>query len=176
VLLLDEPASGLDPRARVEIRELLVELARMGKTVFFSTHILADVAEICTRVGIIEEGRLVAMGSLEELHLQIIPARRVEVALLGEGERAHLLLADRPEVTALETLSPPTASPEMAPSPQVTLNHGRVRLTFEFNGEDAALSRLLADLVAAGLPVVGFSADQRDLEEVFLRATKGIVS
>ena len=76
VLLLDEPASGLDPRARVEIRELLVELARMGKTVFFSTHILADVAEICTQVGIIEDGRLVAQGSLEELHLQIIPSRR----------------------------------------------------------------------------------------------------
>ena len=95
VLLLDEPASGLDPRARVEIRELLVELARMGKTIFFSTHILADVAEICTRVGIIEEGRLVALGSLEELHLQIIPARRVEVTLLGEGERLQAILRAR---------------------------------------------------------------------------------
>src|SRR3970040_2299545 len=62
VLILDEPASGLDPRARIEIRELLVELAGMGKTIFFSTHILADVAEICTQVGIIEAGRLVARG------------------------------------------------------------------------------------------------------------------
>jgi ABC-2 type transport system ATP-binding protein len=66
VLILDEPASGLDPRARVEIRSLLVELSRMGKTIFFSTHILADVAEICTRVGIIEAGELVAAGELED--------------------------------------------------------------------------------------------------------------
>jgi ABC-2 type transport system ATP-binding protein len=147
----------------VEIRELLVELARMGKTVFFSTHILADVAEICTRVGIIEEGCLVALGSLEELHLQSLSARRVEVALLGEADLARTLLADRPEVSALETLSQPA-------------DNGRVRLAFEFNGDDPALSRLLADLVAAGLPVVGFNADQPDLEEVFLRLTKGVVS
>ncbi|MGH2523813.1 MAG: ABC transporter ATP-binding protein, partial [Anaerolineales bacterium] len=65
VLILDEPASGLDPRARIEIRELLLELSRLGKTIFFSTHILADVAEICTQVGIVEAGRLVAQGSLE---------------------------------------------------------------------------------------------------------------
>jgi ABC-2 type transport system ATP-binding protein len=170
VLLLDEPASGLDPRARVEIRELLVELARMGKTVFFSTHILADVAEICTQVGIIEEGRLVAQGSLEELHLKIIPRRRVEVTLLSEGDRAQILLERRPEIAALEIISPPSQA--LAEN----TNGGRLRLAFEFNGEDAALSRLLADLVEAGLPVVHFSADQRDLEEVFLRATKGIVS
>jgi ABC-2 type transport system ATP-binding protein len=177
VLLLDEPASGLDPRARVEIRELLVELARMGKTVFFSTHILADVAEICTRVGILEEGHLVALGSLEELHLQIIPARRVEVTLLGEGERLRALLAERPEVTAIESISLSGTVPGAPPAVAAQYpNGGRIRLAFEFNGEDAALSRLLADLVAAGLPVVGFSADQRDLEEVFLRATKGIVS
>ncbi len=165
VLLLDEPASGLDPRARVEIRELLVEMARMGKTVFFSTHILADVAEICTRVGIIEEGRLIAQGSLEELHLQIIPSRQVEVTLLGEVEQARALLEARTEVTALEVLT--TAAPGE------NMNGGRARLLFEFNGEDAALSRLLRDLIQEGLPVLHFSEDQRDLEEVFLRATKG---
>ena len=79
VLILDEPASGLDPRARVEIRELLVELARMGKTVFFSTHILADVAEICTRVGIIEGGQIVALGH----------ARRIAARPGGAARGAH---------------------------------------------------------------------------------------
>ena len=165
VLLLDEPASGLDPRARVEIRELLVEMARMGKTVFFSTHILADVAEICTRVGIIEEGRLVAQGSLEELHLQIIPSRQIEVTLLGEVEMARSLLEGRPEVTSLEVLT--------TDAPGESVNGGRARLLFEFNGEDEALSHLLRDLIQQGLPVLHFSEDQRDLEEVFLRATKG---
>src|SRR3990172_7155721 len=67
VLILDEPASGLDPRARVEIRELLVELSRMGKTIFFSTHILADVSEICTHIGIVEAGQIVAQGSMEAM-------------------------------------------------------------------------------------------------------------
>jgi ABC-2 type transport system ATP-binding protein len=168
VLLLDEPASGLDPRARVEIRELLVEMARMGKTVFFSTHILADVAEICTQVGILEEGRLVAQGSLEQLHLQIVPRRLVEITLLGEAERAQSLLEARPEVSSLEALSPALASESR--------NGARTRLAFEFNGEDAALSQLLAELVRQGLPVLHFSEDQRDLEEVFLRATKGVVT
>src|SRR5512143_3560960 len=92
VLILDEPASGLDPRARVEIRELLVELTRMGKTVFFSTHILADVAEICTRVGIIEAGQLVAEGSLDELRLLVLPRHRVEITLLQGAENAQELL------------------------------------------------------------------------------------
>jgi ABC-2 type transport system ATP-binding protein len=165
VLLLDEPASGLDPRARVEIRELLVEMARMGKTVFFSTHILADVAEICTRVGIIEEGRLVAQGSLEELHLQIMPSRQVEVTVLGEYEQARALLAGHAGMTAPEVL--------VMNGPGEGANGGRARLIFEFNGDDTALSGLLRDLVQAGVPVLHFSEDQRDLEEVFLRATKG---
>jgi ABC-2 type transport system ATP-binding protein len=165
VLLLDEPASGLDPRARIEIRELLVEMSRMGKTVFFSTHILADVAEICTQVGILEEGRLVAQGSLEDLHLQIVPSRRVEVTLLGEAERARALLEARPDVAAVETLSPTESQ-----------NGPRLRLAFEFSGADPALSDLLGELVRQGLPVLHFSEDQRDLEEVFMRATKGTLT
>src|ERR1041385_4542031 len=83
VLILDEPASGLDPRARIEIRELLQELSRMGKTIFFSTHILADVAQICTQVGIVEAGRLVAQGSLDEMQRRLAPHRRLHVTLLG---------------------------------------------------------------------------------------------
>jgi len=77
VLILDEPASGLDPRARVEIRELLVELAKMGKTIFFSSHILADVSEICTHIGIIEGGKMVAQGSMEAMRAQLMPHREI---------------------------------------------------------------------------------------------------
>jgi ABC-2 type transport system ATP-binding protein len=91
VLILDEPASGLDPRARVEIRELLVELARMGKTIFFSTHILADVAEICTQVAIIEAGKMVASGALEELQQMLVPHRKVQVTILNNFEKQNLL-------------------------------------------------------------------------------------
>ncbi|MBE0689617.1 MAG: ABC transporter ATP-binding protein, partial [Anaerolineae bacterium] len=79
VLILDEPASGLDPRARIEIRELLVELARMGKTIFFSTHILADVSEICSHIGIVEAGQIIAQGSMDDMHAQIQPHREITV-------------------------------------------------------------------------------------------------
>lgn len=79
ILILDEPASGLDPRARIEIRELMVELANMGKTIFFSTHILADVENICTHVGIIESGQMVMQGSMNEMKAQLTPHREIIV-------------------------------------------------------------------------------------------------
>jgi ABC-2 type transport system ATP-binding protein len=102
VLVLDEPAAGLDPRARVEIRESLVELSHMGKTIFFSTHILADVAEICTRVGIIEAGKLVAAGNLDDLQSQIMPHRRIEISLLDSIQEAEALLKNSPGVSGIE--------------------------------------------------------------------------
>jgi ABC-2 type transport system ATP-binding protein len=163
VLILDEPAAGLDPRARVEIRELLVEMARMGKTVFFSTHILADVAEICTRVGIIEAGRLVAVGGLEELHLQLMPHRRVEITLLGQPETAQKLLESLPGVSGIEKEDNP-------------IDGERCRIILHFSGDDLALSQVLFTLVQGGAPVLHFSEDNRDLEQVFLQATKGLVT
>lgn len=175
VLILDEPASGLDPRARVEIRELLVELAHMGKTVFFSTHILADVAEICTQVGIIEAGKLVASGSLEALHQQLMPHRRIEITLLDGMEAARALLAAIPEVTLIET--PPDAENNLSEEEASPALPGeRSRLEIEFNGDDRALSKILSSLVQADIAVLHFSEDTRDLEEVFLRATRGLVT
>lgn len=163
VLVLDEPASGLDPRARVEIRELLVEMARMEKTVFFSSHILADVAEICTRVGIIEAGKLVAIGELEELHLTVLPRRQVEIDLLDSLEKARELLTSQAEIYNLEVT--------------ISKNDGRRgHLRFEFSGSDHQLSTVLSTLINNGIPVLHFSEDNRDLEEVFLHATKGVVT
>jgi ABC-2 type transport system ATP-binding protein len=163
VLLLDEPASGLDPRARVEIRALLVELSRLGKTIFFSTHILADVAEICTQVGIIEAGRLVAVGSLEALQLQHMPSRQVEITVLDRLDETFSILAGLPSVASIQVLDPQEGVE-------------RYDLRFEFTGEDPALSEVLSNLTSKGIPVVYFSENRRDLEEVFLRATKGLVT
>ncbi|MCB0034875.1 MAG: ABC transporter ATP-binding protein, partial [Anaerolineales bacterium] len=84
VLILDEPASGLDPRARVEMRELLRELQNMGKTIFFSSHILSEVADICTSIGIMEAGQMVAYGNLEEMRRQLQVHQLIHVRVLGD--------------------------------------------------------------------------------------------
>jgi ABC-2 type transport system ATP-binding protein len=169
VLLLDEPASGLDPRARVEIRELLVELARMGKTVFFSTHILADVAEICTRVGIIEAGRLVAVDKLESLHLQIISTRKIEITLLDKVQEAQEVLDTFPNLKIIQVQPAQDHAAEDNQSE-------RSRLWIETGAGDAELVQVLAALVDKDIPVLHFSEDNRDLEEIFLRATRGLVT
>lgn len=161
VLILDEPASGLDPRARVEIRQLLVQLANMGKTVFFSTHILADVQEICTQVGIIEAGQLVMEGDIEAMQRQLIPFREIIVTLLDGAEQARSTLAAIPGVEQVEDLK---------------ADNGRTRLHVSLRGEDEDVSRLLARLVQEGVPVIHFTEETRDLESVFMRATQGIVS
>lgn len=163
VLILDEPASGLDPRARVEIRELLLELARMGKTIFFSTHILADVAEICTRVAIIEAGQQVASGSLEDLQQQLVPRRQVEIVLLGKAELAEKILLGVPGV-------------EITNVQDQRDGDERASIQIEISGDDQALSALLTSLVENGVRVIHFNENRRDLEEVFLRATKGLVT
>jgi len=161
VLILDEPASGLDPRARIEVREQLVELARMGKTIFFSSHILADVAEICTHLGIIEKGRLVAQGTVSEVRHQLLPTREITVTLLGDAARAKEALQ---HVEGVEALYDLPAEGE------------RQRLRVAFSGDDVGVSALLRALVERGVQVVHFSEEKHDLEAMFMRATKGIVS
>ena len=163
VLILDEPASGLDPRARVEIRELLLELARLGKTIFFSTHILADVAEICTRVGIIEGGKMVATGGIEELQQLVMPHRQVQITVLNQSAEAEDILRNIPGVSAVTNLTP-------------NANGGRTRFEFEFIGEEEALSLLLAQLINAKIQIIHFTEERHDLEEVFMRVTKGLVT
>jgi ABC-2 type transport system ATP-binding protein len=161
VLILDEPASGLDPRARVEIRELMVELARMGKTIFFSSHILADVAEICTHIGIIEAGRMVMQGSMESIRRQLSPHREAIVTLLDRLEDAKSALSAVQGVLGVDVL------PEEG---------GRKRLRVTFDGEDAILSAMVQALAAQGIPVLNFAEQQQDLESVFMKVTKGIVT
>ena len=165
VLVLDEPASGLDPRARVEIRELLLEVSRLGKTILFSSHILADVAELCTRVGIMENGQLVALGALDQLTERVVPHRLLNIGLLKESdaEKAQAILTAWPGISAVRR--------------QDGLGRAeRIELEADFSGDDKALYELLAHLLAQGVPVVHFSEDTQNLEEVFMRATRGIVS
>ncbi len=163
ILLLDEPASGLDPRARVEIRELLRELARMGKTIVVSSHILAELSELCTQVGIIERGRLVASGDMEAIRRQMTGERLLHIRSLADPEAVLERIRGFPGVG------------EAVPIPQPENGAGYL-IEVPFSGDDQAVAGLLAHLVAGGIPVVSFQETGTDLEEVFLRLTKGEVA
>jgi ABC-2 type transport system ATP-binding protein len=156
VLLLDEPASGLDPRARIEMRELLRELGAMGKTIVVSSHILMELAELCDSVGIIEKGRLVASGPLDDITRQVKQARTLRLKVISDQSQAEAVLRDQPGVG------------------QVFEVNGYLEV--EFSGDDEATAGLLATLVANGVRVASFSEISGDLEEVFLRLTKGEVA
>lgn len=161
VLILDEPASGLDPRARVEIRELLIELAKMGKTIFFSSHILADVSEICTHIGIVEAGEIVMQGSIKDLRKQLSPHKVIIISLLDKIEEA------KATIIALQGIENVT---DMSPE------DGKKRIRVEFSRDDAGVSELLSALTSKQIPVVNFAEETSDLEQVFMKVTKGIVT
>jgi ABC-2 type transport system ATP-binding protein len=162
ILILDEPASGLDPRARIEIRELLKELRNMGKTIFFSSHILSEVADICSSIGIIEAGRLIAHGDMEEMKRKLRAHRLISVKVLGEIAAVQEFLLHTEDVQSI------TAGSEAG------LAANEVR--FDFVGDDIALSQVLTDLISRGIAVTSFHEEVGDLEDVFLQVTQGIVN
>ena len=158
VLLLDEPASGLDPRARVELRELLRTLQGMGKTIIISSHILLELAEMCTDIAIIQGGRLVVAGDVEQVTRRLGGGRLIEIHVL---ERV-------PETTE--------AIKELEGISNVTSENGDV-IQAEFIGDDRALHGVLAALITKGIPVVSFAPRSSGgrLEEVFMSITEGSV-
>lgn len=162
VLILDEPASGLDPRARIEIRELLRELKSMGKTIFFSSHILSEVADICTSIAILEAGGLVAYGDMAEMKRQLRAHRLIQVRALGDLTPLQEFLLRHEAVESIITS-------EEADIPADSLR-------FDFTGDDESLSSLLASLIGNKFQVVGFQEETGDLEDVFLQVTKGLVN
>jgi ABC-2 type transport system ATP-binding protein len=155
VLLLDEPASGLDPRARVELRELLRELRAMGKTILISSHILPELEELCTSVAIIDRGQVLAQGRVAEIEKRLRFGAVLRVKVLLEGEALE---------AARERLA---ADADVASA--VLLEDGTIELGFR--GDDEATARLLASSVESGMPVVSFSRAASDLEELFLQVT-----
>jgi ABC-2 type transport system ATP-binding protein len=166
VLILDEPSAGLDPRARIEFRDLLRALARQGKAILISSHILAELEELCTSVAIIERGRLVAAGSVAQVRGAAITAREaaepdgsapatIEIALAAEHLRFREILAERPGVGDVQV-------------------SGRFA-TLTMTGGDPEHAVLLKALIDDGLPVARFAARGRNLEDAFLHLTKGQV-
>jgi len=169
VLILDEPASGLDPRARIEMRELLRELKRMGKTIMISSHILSELEEICDRIGIIEHGKLVFSGTLEEIRPRLGIQSKVRVKVLGEGLRAMELLSVLPQIQSVEVMAsqPPSsglAGEGLGSTLLVTFKEGQTA--------DGLIARTL---VTGGVDLVSLQPEQLKLDDAFLQLTKGIV-
>ncbi|OZU90187.1 ABC transporter [Virgibacillus indicus] len=156
VLILDEPASGLDPRARIEMREILKELKNMGKTILISSHILPELAEMCDEIGVITNGELVASGSVADIQEQLQANKIINVKLASDLEKAVLFFEDHHRVST------------------VTKNPNRDMLSFAFTGNDEEQIALLKKALDHGLAILSFSQEESNLEDVFLEITKGV--
>ncbi len=156
VLILDEPSSGLDPRARLEVKALLKELRRMGKTILISSHILTELADCCTSIGIIERGQLLLHGPIEKVYRQIQRNRTLEVRFAGDTAAGISLIRSDPKVRQVieDTRS----------------------CTVELDGGDGDVQRLLRQLALAECGLVSFADKEPTLEDVFMLVTKGLVT
>ena len=197
LLILDEPASGLDPRARIELRELLKELRLLGKTIMISSHILTELAEMCTHIAIIERGRLLAAGDVQMILRSLQPHRTLELRVLAGAVRAEELLRAHPGVLdvrredapahnrapldaqaqgdpaaqngALAPASAPADGEPPAAPPQTPM------LLVDFAGDEQGMGELLSLLVSNGVVISRFAEQASDLEDIFMQVTKGIV-
>jgi ABC-2 type transport system ATP-binding protein len=151
VLLLDEPASGLDPRARVEMREILKELQRLGKTIVISSHILPELTELCTMIGIIDQGRMRATGGVQDVIRQLTSGRRLRITVLGQKAEAVALLKPLAAIHAVDIVN------------------GLIEAQYE--GDDAIAASILQTLTGAGIKVAAFTQLEEGLEDAFLKAT-----
>ena len=155
VLILDEPTSGLDPRARLEVKALLKELRRMGKTILISSHILSELADCCTSIGIIERGVLLMQGPMDEVYRRIQRNRVLEIRLVDKVDVALAIVRSMPELR------------------DVQAEDHRIRA--EVAAGDEQIAALLNQLVAAGVRMHSFAEKDPTLEDVFMLVTKGLV-
>ena len=157
VMILDEPAAGLDPRARIQLREMIRQLAADGKAILISSHILTELAEMCDLVGIIEQGRLLAVGNVADIQRTsaVLQTTPIQVRVLGGADAAAGWLAARQDVQEIRV-------------------EGELAM-FEHCGDREAEARLLREMIEAGFAVVAFGSQTRSLEEVFMHVTRGHV-
>jgi ABC-2 type transport system ATP-binding protein len=156
VLILDEPSSGLDPRARVEVKALLKELRRMGKTILISSHILTELADCCTSIGIIERGQMLMHGPIDEVYRKIRGDRMVEVKFIDGMDVGLSVIRSSPHVR------------------NVQVNSNSV--TLELVTDDRGVAELLQQLVSQRVGIRSFAEKEPTLEDVFMLVTKGLVS
>ncbi len=153
LLILDEPASGLDPRARIDMKEILKELRNMGKTILISSHILPELSEMCTSIGIIEKGKMVITGTVAEIVRKISQKRTLKIKVLGDTEPAVRLLQEQVTVGSITV--------------------GNEHIEVEFEGDNNQMADILRSLVKGGIPVISFGEMEGSLENIFMQVTGG---
>jgi ABC-2 type transport system ATP-binding protein len=156
VLILDEPTSGLDPRARIEVKALLKELRKMGKTIMISSHILSELADCCTSIGIIERGQLLMHGPIDSVYRQMRRNRIVEIRFVENQDAGISIIRSDPTMRGIEIDGD--------------------RVTAEFETDDQGLASLMKRLIDGGVKMRSFSDKDPTLEDVFMLVTKGLVA
>ncbi|ALS78129.1 ABC transporter [Planococcus kocurii] len=156
ILILDEPASGLDPRARVEMRDILRELKAMGKTILISSHILPELAEMCDSIGVIDNGKLIAQGSVADIQAQLQSEKVLRVKLVGDMQSVIAFFEMDPFVS------------------QIEVQQDKNSIQFFYRGTDEDQLQLLQRAIHQKLPILSFSEEETDLEDVFMAITKGV--
>ncbi|MCM8711791.1 ABC transporter ATP-binding protein [Clostridium sp. SYSU_GA19001] len=151
LLVLDEPASGMDPRARFEMKEILRALKDMNKTIIISSHILPELAELCTTIGIIEKGKILLRGTVDEIMLKVYRNKGVKIKVHKNLEEAVTVLKEFPNVD------------------NITTGENTIQAYFEGGEED--MSNMLKTLVNRNIPVVSFSQLDGNLEDIFMKVT-----
>ncbi len=155
ILILDEPASGLDPRARVEMRDILKDLKGLGKTILISSHILPELAEICDEIGVLDSGKLIASGNILEIQAQLQGDKFITVKVLGDVNVAQQFFLQQ-QVEHIEK------------------NDFENSVTFVFNGDDVMQANLLKAAIDAGIQVTAFEVEDKNLEDVFMVITEEV--
>lgn len=153
LLILDEPASGLDPKARVEMKEVLKELGNMGKTILISSHILPELAELCTAIGIIDNGKKVVSGTVEEIMSQAYSNKIIRIKVLDKKELLEKFLKEQPDVSSIKI-------------------HNEY-VDVEFEGTKEAMAQMLKNAINQDIPIVSFNETDRNLESVFMNLIEG---
>ncbi|MDI7744077.1 ABC transporter ATP-binding protein [Lysinibacillus fusiformis] len=155
VLILDEPASGLDPRARVEMRDILKHLKAMGKTILISSHILPELAEMCDEIGVIDNGKLIAHGNVAQIQDQLQGDKRIIVKVMDEIDRAREFFEEDPFISSIEVIME------------------RNELAFNYRGKTIDQVKLLRKAMIEDIPIYSITEEEKDLEDVFMAITKG---
>ncbi len=154
ILILDEPASGLDPRARVEMKEVLKQLKTLGKTIIISSHILPELAEMCSTIGIINRGKIVAQGTVNEIMQNITKSRVIYIKPLENIERLVRILKEKINVeNIIENVE---------------------HVEFNFVGDDRNISELIKELIQKDVSIVSFREKEGNLEDIFMQLTEGV--